>query len=104
MDRPEPRLVYFIYSLLMGLAALLLVPYWLVQGLRHGKYIYNLGERPGFSFPALDKMPWHSTGATLIHSVRVGEGLSLSSIAARMREGYTQLPLLIPTTHNTTQP
>ena len=43
--------MYFIYSLLMGLAALLLTPYWLVQGLRHGKYFSNLGQRLGFSFP-----------------------------------------------------
>jgi len=40
--------VYFVYSLLMGLAALLLLPYWLIQGLRHGKYLSNLSERLGF--------------------------------------------------------
>src|SRR2546425_498975 len=37
----------------MGFAALLLLPYWLVQGLRHGKYLSNLGPRLGFSFPSL---------------------------------------------------
>ena len=39
--------VYFVYSLLMGLAALLTSPYWLIQGLRHGKYLSNLRERLG---------------------------------------------------------
>jgi len=73
--------VYFIYSLLMGLAALLLVPYWLVQGLRHGKYLSNLGERLGFSFPALAKLPGHSTGAIWIHAVSVGETLSSITLA-----------------------
>jgi hypothetical protein len=48
--------VYFIYSLLMGLAALLLTPYWLVQRLRHGKYFSNLGQRLGFSFPTLSEL------------------------------------------------
>ena len=41
----------------MGLAALLLAPYWLVEGMRHGKYFSNLGERLGFSFPGLAKLP-----------------------------------------------
>jgi len=40
----KPCLVYFIYSFLMGLVAFLLTPYWLVQGLRHGKYLSNLGN------------------------------------------------------------
>src|ERR1700692_379261 len=52
-NRPEPLLVYFIYSLLLGIAALVLTPYWLVQGLRHGKYFSNLLERLGFSYPSL---------------------------------------------------
>src|ERR1700732_2662720 len=41
-NRPEPLLVYFIYSFFLGIAALALMPYWLVQGLRHGKYFSNL--------------------------------------------------------------
>ena len=47
--------MYFIYSLLMGLVALLLTPYWIVQGIRHGKYFSNLGQRLGFSFPSLSQ-------------------------------------------------
>ena len=54
---PEPRFVYFIYSLLMGLAAVALLPYWILQGLRHGKYLSNLRERLGLSFPSLHKLP-----------------------------------------------
>src|SRR5260370_36109182 len=100
-DRPEPRLVYFIYSLLMGLAALLLVPYWLVQGLRHGKYISNLCERLGVAFPALDKLPAPSTGAIWIHSVGVGEGLSRINLAPGLKEGFPQPASIFSTTpHN----
>ncbi len=36
--------MYFIYSFLLGVAALALTPYWLVQGLRHGKYFSNLAR------------------------------------------------------------
>src|SRR5437667_1434403 len=87
----------------MGLAALLLVPYWLVQGLRHGKYLSNLGERLGFSFPALAKLPGHSTGAIWIHAVSVGETLSSITLARRLKEAYPDRPLMISTTTNTGQ-
>jgi 3-deoxy-D-manno-octulosonic-acid transferase len=95
--------VYFIYSFLIGFAALLLVPYWLVQGLRNGKYLSNLGERLGFSFPALAKLPANSTGAIWIHAVSVGEALSGITLARRLKEAYPNRPLIISTTTQTGQ-
>jgi 3-deoxy-D-manno-octulosonic-acid transferase len=95
--------VYFIYSFLMGFAALLLVPYWLVQGLRNGKYLSNLGERLGFSFPGLAKLPANSTGAIWIHAVSVGEALSGITLARRLKETYPNRPLIISTTTQTGQ-
>jgi 3-deoxy-D-manno-octulosonic-acid transferase len=90
--------VYFIYSLLMGLAALLLVPYWLVQGLRHGKYLSNLGERLGFSFPSLAKLPSQRHGAIWIHAVSVGEVLSGITLARRLKHAYPDRILIVSTT------
>jgi 3-deoxy-D-manno-octulosonic-acid transferase len=95
--------VYFIYSLLMGLAALLLAPYWLVQGLRHGKYLSNLGERLGFSFPALAKLPVQHKGAIWIHAVSVGEVLSGVTLARRLKAIYPDRPLIVSTTTITGQ-
>jgi len=95
--------VYFIYSFLMGLAALLLVPYWLVQGLRNGKYLSNLGERLGFSFPGLAKLPANSAGAIWIHAVSVGEALSGITLARRLKDAYPNRPLIISTTTQTGQ-
>jgi 3-deoxy-D-manno-octulosonic-acid transferase len=95
--------VYFIYSFLMGLAALLLVPYWLVQGLRNGKYLSNLGERLGLSFPALAKLPVNFTGAIWIHAVSVGEALSGIALARRLKEAYPTRPLIVSTTTQTGQ-
>ena len=95
--------MYFIYSFLMGLAALLLVPYWLVQGLRQGKYLSNLKERLGFSFPALGKLPPHSGGAIWIHAVSVGEALSGVALARRLKEAYPDRPLIVSTTTQTGQ-
>jgi 3-deoxy-D-manno-octulosonic-acid transferase len=95
--------VYFIYSFLMGLAALLLAPYWLVQGLWHGKYLSNLGQRLGFSFPSIDSLPAQRPGAIWIHAVSVGEVLSGITLARRLKQTYPDRPLIISTTTITGQ-
>ena len=95
--------MYLIYSLLMGSAALLLTPYWLVQGLRHGKYLSNLGQRLGFSFPTLSKLPEKRPGAIWIHAVSVGEALAGVTLARRMKQAYPDRPLVISTTTLTGQ-
>lgn len=95
--------MYFIYSFLMGLAALLLLPYWLVQGLRHGKYLSNLGQRLGFSFPSLHNLAVDRPGAIWIHAVSVGEVLSGVALARRLKETYPARPLVVSTTTITGQ-
>jgi 3-deoxy-D-manno-octulosonic-acid transferase len=95
--------VYFVYSLLMGLAALLLLPYWLIQGLRHGKYLSNLSERLGFSFPSLSKLPADRAGAIWIHAVSVGEVLSGVALAKSLKQAYPKRPLIVSTTTMTGQ-
>jgi 3-deoxy-D-manno-octulosonic-acid transferase len=95
--------VYLIYSLLMGVAALLLVPYWLIQGLRRGKYLSNIGERLGFSFPSLANLSRNGQGAIWIHAVSVGEALSSVALARRLKETYPNQPLVVSTTTITGQ-
>jgi 3-deoxy-D-manno-octulosonic-acid transferase len=90
--------VYFLYSVLMGLAALLTAPYWLIQGLRHGKYLSNLSERLGISLPALHKLPAYRPGAIWVHAVSVGEALSGVALAKRLKESYPQKALIVSTT------
>jgi 3-deoxy-D-manno-octulosonic-acid transferase len=90
--------VYFVYSVLMGLAVLLTSPYWLIHGLRHGKYFSNLGERFGFSFPGLAKLPGERKGAIWVHAVSVGEALSSVPLVKRLKEKYPQRPIVISTT------
>ena len=95
--------MYFIYSFLMGAAALLLLPYWLVKGLRRGKYLSNLGERLGLSLPHLDNLPAGRDGAIWIHTVSVGELLSSITLAKRLKEAYPSRPLVVSTTTITAQ-
>jgi len=95
--------VYFIYSLLTGFAALLLVPYWLLQGLRHGKYLSNLGQRLGLSFPSLANRSANRPGAIWLHAVSVGEALSGVTLARRLKESFPDRPLFVSTTTITGQ-
>jgi 3-deoxy-D-manno-octulosonic-acid transferase len=95
--------VYFIYSFLMGSAALLLLPYWLIKGLRQKKYLANLRERLGFSTGALDKLRADRPGAIWIHAVSVGELLSSITLAKRLKEAYPNRPLVVSTTTITGQ-
>lgn len=101
--RPEPYGVYLVYSLLMGLAAILLTPYWLIQGIRHKKYLSNLGERLGLSFPALEGLPKERPGAIWLHAVSVGEVLSGLVLAKRLKEQFPEMPLVVSTTTITGQ-
>ena len=95
--------MYFVYSLSLGVAALLLTPYWLWQGIRHGKYFSNLGQRLGFSFPSLVKLPENRLGAIWIHAVSVGEALSGVTLARRLKQAYPDRPLVVSTTTLTGQ-
>lgn len=95
--------MYFIYSVLMGLAALLLLPYWLIHGLRRGKYLSNIGERLGLSFPSLSKLSERHSGRIWIHAVSVGEVLSGVTLARQLKETYPDRPLVVSTTTITGQ-
>jgi 3-deoxy-D-manno-octulosonic-acid transferase len=90
--------VYFLYSILIGLAALVTAPYWLLQGLIKGKYLSNLGQRLEFSVSGLDQLPAQRPGSIWIHAVSVGEALAGIPLAKRLKELYPQRPLIISTT------
>lgn len=95
--------MYFLYSFLMAMAALVTAPYWIIQGLRHGKYFSNLGERLGFSAPALADLPAQRPGAIWIHAVSVGEALAGATLARRLKDAHPDRPLIISTTTLTGQ-
>jgi 3-deoxy-D-manno-octulosonic-acid transferase len=90
--------VYFLYSFFAAVAAILSAPYWLIQGLRHGKYLSNLGERLGFSVPGVQGLPADRPSAIWLHAVSVGEALSVVALARRLKEAYPQRPLIVSTT------
>src|ERR1700738_5487715 len=87
----------------MGAAALLLLPYWLVKGLRQRKYLSNLRERLGLSTASLGKLPAGRPGAIWIHAVSVGELLSSIALAKRLKEAFPNRSLVVSTTTITAQ-
>ena len=95
--------MYLVYSLLMGLAAILLTPYWLIQGIRHGKYLSNLKQRLGLAFPALEKLPAERPAAVWLHAVSVGEVLAGVTLAKRLKEEVPERALVVSTTTITGQ-
>jgi len=95
--------VYLVYSLLMGLAAILLAPYWLVQGIRQKKYLPNLRQRLGLSLSALQELPPAPQGTIWLHAVSVGEVLAGLTLAKRLKEQFPDRPLVVSTTTITGQ-
>lgn len=95
--------MYLIYSLLMAIAAIALAPYWIIKGISQKKYLSNLGERMGFSFPGLEKLPAERPRAIWLHAVSVGEALSSVALAKRLKERYPDRPLIVSTTTITGQ-
>jgi 3-deoxy-D-manno-octulosonic-acid transferase len=97
-------LSYFLYSLALGLAMLVSLPYWLFQMLRHGKYRSGFAERMG-RVPA---RLFAGSGARArrviwVHAVSVGEVLAVSRLVDEMRRNFSQHRVLISTTTNTGQ-
>jgi 3-deoxy-D-manno-octulosonic-acid transferase len=95
--------VYLVYSLLMGLAAILLAPFWLIQGIRQGKYLSNLNVRLGFAYPGLAGLPKERSSAIWLHAVSVGEVLAALPLAKRLKEQFPERPLVVSTTTITGQ-
>ena len=95
--------MYLLYSFLLALTALVTFPYFLVQGLRHGKYLGSFRERLGRA-PERAHSPHspHRQGDALwLHAVSVGELLACQSLVAGLKQRFPQRPLLVSTTTET---
>jgi 3-deoxy-D-manno-octulosonic-acid transferase len=92
--------MYVFYSLLLACAALLTLPWWVVQMLRLGKYRSGLGERLGFVPARLnDAQP----GSIWVHAVSVGEVLAVSHLIAELKQRHPDRQVFVSTTTATGQ-
>ena len=78
--------MYFLYSTLLALGALLLAPYFLLRGLRQGKYLHNLSERMGHYPHGFARAGENEPGALWIHAVSVGEALAAVPLAQQLKQ------------------
>src|SRR5689334_20632762 len=92
--------MYLLYSVLLVCAALVSLPWWILQMLRAGKYRIGLKERLGL-IPARLK---HAKAAPIwVHAVSVGEVLAVSRLVTELRNVSPETQLLVSTTTLTGQ-
>ncbi len=97
--------MYFLYSVLTAAGMLLLSPYFLIRGLRSGKYVHNVSERLGY-LPAsrgFGTRPPVARRAIWVHAVSVGEALAALPLARRLKTKFPDRPLYVSTTTATGQ-
>src|SRR2546422_4577647 len=95
--------MYFLYSFLTAAAMLLLLPYFIIQGLRHGKYLHSIPERLGWLAASLHARDANAAGAIWIHAVSVGEAVAALPLARRLKERFPERRLVVSTTTATGQ-
>src|SRR5277367_4108949 len=93
--------MYLIYSALLAAGLLVSLPYWLFQGLRHGKYRVGLSGRLGKIPRWLMAQP--APPAIWVHAVSVGEVLAVGGLVAELRRRFPQHRIVISTTTDTGQ-
>lgn len=90
--------MYAVYSLLLTIGLVVLVPHFLVQALLHGKYIDGLRQRLGF-------LPDNSNDKPVIwiHCVSVGETQAARPLIEQLRREFPSHSLVVSTITNTGQ-
>jgi 3-deoxy-D-manno-octulosonic-acid transferase len=91
--------MYFLYSILLGIGVVALLPRFLLDAARHGKYAAGIGERAG-SLPAFDA---GGRPVVWLHCVSVGEAQAARPLARALLGEYPDHALVVSTTTLTGQ-
>jgi 3-deoxy-D-manno-octulosonic-acid transferase len=92
--------MHFLYSFALSILFVLLLPYFIFQALKHGKYFASFKERLGLLPEAISD----SSRQTLwIHAVSVGEFNAARPLLERLRQAYPNYRLVVSTTTITGQ-
>src|SRR6185503_11088843 len=90
--------MYFIYSLLLTIGFLVLLPRFVLDAFRHGKYVAGFRERFGRIAPLRDDRP-----VVWIHCVSVGETQAARPLIHGLKTRFPKLQVAISTTTLTGQ-
>lgn len=86
--------MYLLYSFLLLLSVVFLVPYYLLRGLRYGKSRRGIRERLGYYAPEqLDLLRKEKT--IWVHAVSVGETRAAKPLIRQMRQKYPDYLILV---------
>lgn len=85
--------MYVIYSLLLFLGFLILLPRFFIDAFRHGKYVAGFGERLGWLAP----LPRDGRPVVWIHCVSVGETQAARPLVQAIRQRYPDYQIAIST-------
>ena len=91
--------MYFLYSLLLTLGVIALLPRFVYDALRHGKYVAGLGQRLG-SVPSPEKK---NHPVIWLHCVSVGETQAARPLVRELRQRYPATTIVVSTTTLTGQ-
>ncbi|MDT5156278.1 MAG: 3-deoxy-D-manno-octulosonic-acid transferase [Acidobacteriota bacterium] len=91
--------MYLLYSILLGIGVFALLPRFLFDAARHGKYAAGLGERAG----ALPKFDAGGRAVVWLHCVSVGEAQAARPLVRALLEEYPHHALVVSTTTLTGQ-
>ncbi len=94
--------MYLLYSVVLTLGMLLLLPWFLYQALRHRKYFGSAYRNQRFGFLPKELVP-PGESSIWIHAVSVGEVLAIVPLAKRIKEIFPNSRLLVSTTTLTGQ-
>src|SRR5690349_14864239 len=92
--------MYLLYSLALSILFVLLLPYFLLQAFRHGKYIGSFKERLGF-LPITLRNSMRPT--IWVHTVSVGEFLTARPLLIKLKQEMGDFRLVVSTTTLTGQ-
>ncbi|HKP86750.1 MAG TPA: glycosyltransferase N-terminal domain-containing protein, partial [Blastocatellia bacterium] len=92
--------MYFLYSLAFSLLFLAMLPYFIYQAIRHGKYAASFKQRMGW-LPA--KLENDSRQTVWVHAVSVGEFLAAKPLIERIRREMPESRIVVSTTTLTGQ-
>jgi 3-deoxy-D-manno-octulosonic-acid transferase len=99
-QQPIAAKMYFLYSFALTLLFLALLPYFIYQAIRHGKYLGSLKERMG----RLPESLARDKGETIwVHAVSVGEFLAAKPLLERLRREMADWRIVVSTTTMTGQ-
>jgi 3-deoxy-D-manno-octulosonic-acid transferase len=92
--------MYFLYSLVLTILSIVLLPYFVYQAIRHGKYLSSIKERLGW-LPYSPSDPERDT--IWLHAVSVGEFNAARPLIAGLRKALPGFSIVVTTTTLTGQ-